>query len=59
MCRNYCHITGGYGNGGYGTDVLKYDSEADEWSTVGQLAIGRYFHGMSKVPLNTSDYCVW
>ena len=55
--RNFCHTTGGRDVGGYSTDVLKYDPEADEWSSVGQLAIGQYYHAMSKVPLSTSDYC--
>ena len=39
------------------TEVLLYNSEEDEWSTVGHLSTPRYFHGMSLVPGSTMDFC--
>ena len=38
--------------------VLRYDPEADQWITVGQLATARGDHAMSLVPKETIDYCV-
>ena len=51
-------IIGGYGQGNYLRQVLRYDPEADQWITVGQLATGRDDHAMSLVPKETADYCV-
>ena len=52
-------ITGGYNNGdGYLADVLDYDPEADKWTKVGQLAKPRAWHAMSRVPKETTHYCV-
>ena len=38
-------------------EVLDYDPEEDKWTKVGQLAKGRYTHGMSLVPKEIADYC--
>ena len=49
------------GHGGYvkiRTDILEYDAQKDQWKTVGHLAKGRYYHGMSLVPYETQNYCV-
>ena len=40
-------------------EVLDYDPDADKWTKVGQMAKARYYHGMSLVPKETADYCVW
>ena len=39
-------------------EVLLYNSEEDEWTTVGHLSTARYYHGMSLVPANTVDHCL-
>ena len=40
-------------------DVVDYDPDADKWTKVGEMAKARSFHGMSLVPAETADYCVW
>ena len=40
------------------TDVLLYDSETNQWTAVGHLSTGRQYHGISKVPKETADFCV-
>ena len=40
------------------TDVLIYDSETNQWTSVGRLSTGRQYHGISKVPKETADFCV-
>ena len=53
-------IIGGYTSSGSNlAAVLDYDPDADKWTKVGQMANGRSFHGMSLVPAETADYCVW
>ena len=43
----------------YFTDVLIYNSEDDEWTTVDHLSTARGWHGMSLVPANnTVDFCL-
>ena len=39
--------------------MLDYDPDADKWTKVGQLAKARASHGMSLVPKEIADYCVW
>ena len=51
-------IAGGYSQGNPLRQVLRYDPEADQWITVGQLATARGDHAMSLVPKETADYCV-
>ena len=34
-----------------------YDSLADQWTKVGQLAKARRGHAMSKVPKEIANYC--
>ena len=53
-------IIGGYAGSGSGlADVLDYNPDADKWTKVGEMAKARSFHGMSLVPAETADYCVW
>ena len=40
-------------------DVLDYDPDEDKWTKVGRLAKAIVGHGMSLVPKETADYCVW
>ena len=49
---------GGFSNSGYRDEVLLYNSEEDEWTTVGRLSIARHYHAMSLVPKETADFCV-
>ena len=49
---------GGWTGSSYTDDVLLYNSEEDEWTTVGHLATARGWHGMSLVPANTVDLCL-
>ena len=57
-------ITGGKDSVGYGkehNEVFIYDPEEGhrgKWIIVGKLAKARYYHGMSIVPRETTDYCV-
>ena len=41
---------------------MDFDPNANDghgkWTKVGEMAHGRYFHGMSLVPKETADYCV-
>ena len=50
-------IAGGR-DSGYKTDVDFYNSEEDEWTTVGHMSTARGFHAISLVPKETADYCV-
>ena len=53
------HVTGG--DKGYGTnlkEVLKYDTQRNRWTNVGQLSTTRRNHAMSLVPKETANYCV-
>ena len=53
-------ITGGQNRGGEAiSGVLDYDPDADKWTRVGYMAKTRYYHGMSLVPKETANYCVW
>ena len=46
------------GSTGSTTDeVLLYNSEEDEWTTVGHMSTPRAEHGMSLVPANIADFC--
>ena len=51
------YIIGGY-NGNYYSEVMIYDSEKDQWTTVGKFARSRSGHTMSLVPKETANYCV-
>ena len=44
-------------SGSYHDEVLLYNSEDDEWTTVGHLATARANHGMSLVPADIADFC--
>ena len=59
---NYCKLNPSFTAGGWNrnwfTDVVIYDSEEDEWTTVGHLSTARSFHGISLVPGNTVDFCL-
>ena len=37
--------------------MLLYNSEADEWTTVGHLSAARHYPAMSLVPKETADFC--
>ena len=50
-------FTGGLQGSKDSAEVLDYDPDADKWTKVGQLAKGRYSHGMSLVPKEIADYC--
>ena len=39
-------------------EVLLYNSEEDEWTTVGHLSTPRVYHAMSLVPGSTADFCL-
>ena len=52
-----CRTAGGW-NRNWFTDVLIYNSEEDEWTTVGHLSTARSFFGMSLVPGDTVDFCL-
>ena len=54
LISNAC-IPGGYP---MRTDVLIYDSQTNQWTAVGHLSTGRRYHGISKVPRETADFCV-
>ena len=49
---------GGWTGSSYTDDVLQYNSEEDEWTTVGHLSTARGWHGMSLVPGSTADFCL-
>ena len=50
-------IKGGRSSEKYINDVLEYNAKKDQWKTVGHLAKGRQYHGMSLVPYDTENYC--
>ena len=50
---------GGYNGSSYIDEVLLYNSEEDEWTTVGHLSTARAYHAMSLVPGSTADFCLW
>ena len=49
---------GGWTGSSYTDDVLQYNSEEDEWTTVGHLSTARSEHGMSLVPASIADFCL-
>ena len=54
-------LAGGSTNSTVGSptdEVLLYNSEEDEWTTVGHLSTARVYHAVSLVPANTTDYCL-
>ena len=52
------YVIGGYDGTNRRSEVLIYDPENDQWTTVGQFAKGRSGHAMSLVPKETAKYCV-
>ena len=50
--------TAGGNDGNYRDEVFMYNSEDDEWTTVGQMSMRRSDHGMSLVPGNITNFCV-
>ena len=52
------YVIGGYDGTNRRSEVLIYDPEKDQWTTVGQFAKGRSGHAMSIVPKETAKYCV-
>ena len=62
LCHYNLHswqFAGGYTGSTLSDEVLLYNSEDDEWTTVGHLSAGRNDHAMSLVPRNTVDFCLW
>ena len=53
-----CTAGGWSTEGDYHDEVLLYNSEEDEWSTVGHLSTARSSHAISLVPGNTVDLCL-
>ena len=51
---------GGYTDnyGSYTDEVLLYNSEEDEWTTVGHMSKARTWHAVSLVPGNIVDHCL-
>ena len=56
---NSACTAGGYDGNSVSTNgVHLYNSEDDEWTTVGQMSTGRNDHAMSLVPGNVRDFCL-
>ena len=54
---NVIFITGGHNGRWSSAEVLVYDSRANQWTKVGQLAKARRGHAMTKVPKDIANYC--
>merc|ERR1719342_1587185 len=56
--NNQIFITGGYGDGGYLSAILKFNPASNEWEKTGELSIARCYQAVAVLPLkDVKPYC--